>query len=183
MSFIIILLILAALALYIVAVYNSLVRLKNLCDEAWSGIDVQLKKRYNLIPNLVNSVKGYAKHEKDVFERVVEKRTAGIEARTVKEQEEAETALSQSLMSLFALAENYPDLKANSNFLDLQRQLQIIEDDIQKARRYYNGTARDYNIRIESFPSNLVAQQMNYGRREFFELESVDQRLNPTVSF
>lgn len=183
MSFIITLLVLAALALYIVAVYNSLVRLKNLCDEAWSGIDVQLKKRYNLIPNLVNSVKGYAKHEKDVFERVVEKRTAGINARTVKEQEEAEAALSQSLMSLFALAENYPDLKANSNFLDLQRQLQAIEDDIQKARRYYNATVRDYNIRIESFPSNLVAQQMNYGRREFFELESVDQRLNPTVSF
>jgi LemA protein len=183
MAFIVLLLALAAVALYVIAIYNSLIRLKNLCEEAWSGIDVQLKKRYNLIPNLVNTVKGYARHEKEVLENVVEKRSAGIQAKTVKEQEEAELALSRSLVNLLALAENYPDLKANQNFLDLQRQLQVIEDDIQKARRYYNGTVRDFNIRIESFPSNLVAQQLNFAKREFFELDNADQRQNPVVDF
>jgi len=183
MAFIIILAVVAIVAVYFVGIYNALVKLKHLVSEAWSGIDVQLRKRYNLIPNLLNTVKGYAKHEKDVLESVVEKRNAGLDARTVKDQEQAEQALSQSLMNLFALAENYPDLKANENFLDLQQQLTAIEDDIQKARRYYNGTVRNYNIKIESFPSSIVAGIAGHKPRDYFELEDLRQRKAPKVEF
>jgi LemA protein len=173
----------AAMALYGVTIYNSLIRLKNMVDEAWSGIDVQLKKRYNLIPNLVNTVKGYAKHEREVLEGVVEKRSEGINAQGVKDQEKAETGLTAALTKLFALAENYPDLKANQNFLDLQQQLKVVEEDIERARRYYNGTVRNYNIKIESFPSNIVAGMYNHQQREFFEIPEASQRAVPEVNF
>ncbi|SDZ46264.1 MULTISPECIES: LemA family protein [Rhodonellum] len=183
MALIVILILVALLAFYFVSIFNSLIQLKNLVDEAWSGIDVQLKRRYDLIPNIINTVKGYASHEKEVLEGVIEKRNAGINAHSVKEHGAAEGALSQSLGRLFALAESYPALKANENFLDLQNQLQLIESDIQNARRYYNGTVRDYSTKIEQFPSNIVANIAHHTQRDFFELENVSDRINPKVDF
>ena len=169
--------------IFIVGIYNKLVRLKNMVEEAWSGIDVQLKKRYSLIPNLVNTIKGYATHEKEVFENVAAMRSAGINAKTVAEQAKAENAITQALGKLFAVAENYPDLKANANFLGLQSELSSIEHDIQLARRYYNGTARDKNITVESFPSNLVASMFGFKKSDYFELEDAKERETPTVDF
>lgn len=169
--------------LFVISIYNKLVRLKNMVEEAWSGIDVQLKKRYSLIPNLVNTIKGYATHEKEVFENVAAMRSAGINAKTVEEHNKAENAITQALGRLFAVAENYPDLKANTNFLDLQNQLSTIEHDIQMARRYYNGTARDKNITVESFPSNLVASIFNFTKSDYFELENEKERETPAVDF
>ena len=169
--------------LYFAATYNSLVRLRNLMEESWSGVDVQLKKRYDLIPNLVNTVKGYATHENQTFVEVTEKRQMGIAAKTVKEQEQAEIALSRSLLNLFAVAENYPELKANENFLDLQNQLSKVEEDLQMARRYYNGTVRNMNIRVESFPSNIVANTFKFHKGDFFELETDQERQAPKVEF
>jgi len=169
--------------LYIATTFNALVRMRNLKEEAWSGVDVQLKKRYDLIPNIVNTVKGYASHEKETFEQVTEKRNLGINAKSVKEQEQAEIALSRSLMNLFAVAENYPELKANQNFIDLQNQLTKVEEDIQLARRYYNGTIRNFNIKIESFPSNLVASLFAFQKGDYFELEAEQQREAPQVKF
>lgn len=171
------------LLLILVIYYNRFVKLKNLCEEAWSGIDVQLKKRYNLIPNLVNTIKGYAIHEKEVFENVAEVRSTGINAETVKEQAQAENMITQALGRLFAVAENYPDLKANTNFLNLQSQLAEIEGDIENARRYYNGTARENNIGIESFPGNLVAATFNFNKFEYFEMDTPQARENPVVKF
>jgi len=169
--------------LYIASTYNSLIRIRNLKEEGWSGVDVQLKKRYDLIPNLVNTVKGYASHEKETFERVTEMRNMGINAKGVKEQEKAEIGLSRSLMNLFAVAENYPELKANQNFIDLQNQLSKVEDDIQMARRYYNGTVRNLNIKVESFPSNLVANMFAFKKADYFELDIEQQRQAPEVKF
>jgi LemA protein len=156
---------------YIVALFNGLVRLKNRTDEAWSDIDVQLKRRYDLIPNLVNTVKGYAAHEKEVFEKVTEARANAISAKDVKEQEHAENMLTGALKSLFAVAENYPDLKASQNFLELQQELTDTEDKIEAARRFYNANVRDLNIKIESFPSNIVASIFGYKHRNLFEIE------------
>jgi LemA protein len=171
------------IVVFIIGIYNKLVRLKNMVEEAWSGIDVQLKKRYSLIPNLVNTIKGYATHEKDVFENVAAMRSAGINAKTVEEQSKAENQITQALGRLFAVAENYPDLKANVNFIDLQNQLSSIEHDIQLARRYYNGTARDKNITVESFPSNIVANMFGFTKSDYFELDDVKERETPTVDF
>ncbi len=168
---------------FFIVVYNKLVKLRNMMQEGWSGIDVQLKKRYNLIPNLVNTVKGYAGHEKQVFENVAALRTMGINAKTVKEQEQAENQITQALGRIFAVAENYPDLKANANFIDLQKQLSEIEEDIQMARRYYNGTVRDHNIMVESFPSNIVANLFSFKKGEYFELKNHAERSVPTVEF
>lgn len=168
---------------FIIGIYNKLVRLKNMVEEAWSGIDVQLKKRYSLIPNLVNTIKGYATHEKEVFENVAAMRSAGINAKTIEEHSKAENAITQALGRLFAVAENYPELKANTNFLDLQNQLSAIEHDIQLARRYYNGTARDKNIAVESFPSNLVASMFGFTKSAYFELEDAIERETPNVDF
>jgi LemA protein len=180
----ILLLILIALVLAaLIFLFNRLVRSKNLVKEGWSGIDVQLRRRYNLIPNLVETVKGYAKHEKGVLEEVVKLRSQCIDAKKMGEQAQAENALTQALKGLFALAEAYPDLKANQNFLDLQKHLTEIEDQIQLARRYYNGTVRNFNIQIESFPSNLVAQIFNFKQAEFFEIEVATQREVPQVDF
>jgi len=162
----------AFLLLWFVYIYNVLIKLKNRVEEAWSDIEVQLKRRYNLIPNLVETVKGYAAHEKEVFEKVTQARSQAMQAQTLHEKAQAENMLSQTLKSLFALSENYPDLKANQNFLELQRELIDTEDKIQAARRFYNGNVRDFNTKIESFPSNLVAKIFNFKKREFFEAES-----------
>jgi LemA protein len=157
------------LAVWAVAIYNGLVRLKNRVDEAWSDIDVQLKRRYDLIPNLVNTVKGYAAHEKEVFEKVTEARTRAMGAQSAADKAQAENALSQTLKSLFAVAEAYPDLKANQNFLELQRELTDTEDKIQAARRFYNGNVRDFNTKIQVFPNNVFAGALGFAAREFFE--------------
>ena len=170
-------------AFYAIGIYNRLVKLKNLVAEAWSGIDVQLKKRYDLIPNLVETVKGYATHEKETFENVTRARSAAQQATTVEGQQAAENALKGSLVNLMAVAERYPDLKANTNFLDLQNKLSEVEGDIEKARRYYNGNVREQNTLIESFPSNLVANSFGFAKSVFFELENQAEKQAPSVKF
>ena len=174
---IIILIIIVILVAAIIGIYNGLIKLKNRVDEAWSDIDVQLKRRHDLIPNLINTVKGYAAHEKEVFEKVTEARTAAMGAQTPAEKENAENALSGTLKSLFAVAENYPDLKANQNFLELQRELTDTEDKIQAARRFYNGNVRDFNIKIETFPSNIIAGMLSFTKRDFFAAEEGDKEV------
>jgi lemA-like protein len=156
---------------FIVATYNGLVTLRNRVEEAWSDITVQLKRRTDLIPNLVNSVKGYATHEKEVFEKVTEARSAIMDAKGVKDTAEAENMLEGALKSLFAVAEAYPDLKANQNFMQLQQELVDTEDKIQASRRFYNGGVRDLNTKIQTFPANIVAGMFNFQAKEFFEVE------------
>ena len=174
---IIILVIIAVVAIWIVAVYNGLIRLKNRVDEAWSDIGVQLKRRYDLIPNLINTVKGYAAHEKELFEKVTEARTAAMGAQTPHDKEQAENMLSGTLKSLFAVAEAYPDLKANQNFLELQRELTDTEDKIQASRRFYNGNVRDFNTKIEVFPNNIIASMLKFVKREFFQIEEGEKEV------
>jgi len=156
---------------WLIGIYNSLIKLRNRTDEAWSDIDVQLKRRYNLIPNLVETVKGYATHERELFEKVTKARTAAMGAQDPTEKAQAENALSGTLKSLFAVAENYPDLKANQNFLELQKELSDTENKIQAARRFYNGNVRDFNIKIQKFPNTLVAGTLGFKERDFFEVE------------
>jgi LemA protein len=156
----------------IVLIYNRLVRSKVRTDEAWSDITVQLKRRYDLIPNLVNTVQGYATHEKTVFEDVTKARTAAMGAQTVGEAAQADNQFQQALKSLFAVAENYPDLKANQGFQQLQAELVDTEDKIQAARRFYNGAARDLNIKIQSFPTNIFAGLLGFKQREFFDVDA-----------
>lgn len=181
----IILIIVVLLILWGASIYNGLVKLRNRCKEAWSDIDVQLKRRYDLIPNLIETVKGYATHERELFEKVTEARTKAMEAKDLKEKGEAENNLSNTLKSLFAVAENYPDLKASENFLELQRELRDTEDKIQAARRFYNGNIRDFNIQIESFPSNIIASVFNFKQMEFFEIEEekAEEKEPPKVDF
>ncbi len=174
---------LVLLAFYAIAIYNKLVKLKNLVGEAWSGIDVQLKKRYDLIPNLVETVKGYAAHEKETFENVTRARAAAQQATTVEGQQAAEKQLSGALMNLLAVAEQYPDLKANANFLELQATLRDVEGDIEKSRRYYNGNVREQNTLIESFPSNIIANLFSFVKSVMFELENPAEKQAPTVKF
>jgi len=169
--------------IWIIAIFNKLVKNRNLVLEGWSGIDVQLKRRYDLIPNLVETVKGYAGHEKEVLEKVVELRNSAAQAQTASEKAPLENMLTQTLRQLFALAEAYPDLKANQNFLDLQGQLAEIEEQIQFARRYYNGTARDMNILVQSFPSNLIARSFSFNEADYFEIELATERETPKVQF
>lgn len=169
--------------LWLIAIYNGLVKSKNRTDEAWSDIDVQLKRRYNLIPNLVETVKGYAGHERELFEKVTQARSAAIGAQTTTEKAQAENFLSSTLKSLFAVAENYPDLKANQNFLELQRELTDTENKIQAARRFYNSNVRDFNIKIEKFPNNLVAGSLGFKKRDFFEIEEAAGREPVKVNF
>ena len=164
---------------FLIATYNSLVKLKNRVEEAWSDITVQLKRRTDLIPNLVNTVKGYAAHETGVFEKVTEARSAIMSAKGVAESAQAENMLEGALKSLFAVAEAYPDLKANQNFLQLQQELVDTEDKIQASRRFYNGGVRDLNTKIETFPVNLVAGMFNFSKREFFEVEDRASVENP----
>ena len=166
----------------IIAMYNGLIRLKNRVEEAWSDIDVQLKRRYDLIPNLINTVKGYAAHEREVFEKVTQARTQAMNAGSTHEKVEAENILSGTLKSLFAVSENYPDLKANQNFLELQRELTDTEDKIMAARRFYNGNVRDFNTKIEVFPTNIFAGMLNFSKREFFEAED-GEKGNVKVEF
>lgn len=168
---------------WLVAVYNGLIRFRNRTREAWSDIDVQLKRRYNLIPNLVETVKGYAKHERELFEKVTEARTRAMQAGSPEDKAKAENALSSTLKSLFAVAENYPELKASENFAKLQDELSDTENKIQAARRFYNGNVRDFNTKIEIFPNNLVAGMLKFQKFEFFEIEEAMERENVEVKF
>jgi len=170
------------LILWVALMYNSLIRGRNHCDEAWSNIDTELKRRYDLIPNLVNTVKGYAAHEREVMERVTQARTNAIASQgSPASQAGDENVLVDSLRRLLAVVENYPDLKANQNFLDLQEELVNTEDRIQRARRFYNGNVRDYNNRVEVLPSNIVARCFGLKKREFFEIKAAVEHKAPVV--
>jgi LemA protein len=173
----------AVLLLIGVVLYNRLVRNQQMVQEGWSGIDVQLKRRHDLIPNLVEAVKGYMGHERGVLEQVTELRAKSLQAAGVGDKARAEGALGAALANLFAVAENYPDLKASQNFIELQKSLADIEDQIQLARRYYNGAARNFNILIQSFPSNLVANTFKFTPVEYFEIEEAAERVVPKVAF
>ena len=175
--------ILAVVILWIIFTYNGLVKLRNRTKEAWADIDVQLKRRYNLIPNLVETVKGYAAHEREVFEKVTEARSKAMGAKDIKERGQAENMLSGTLKTLFAVSENYPQLRASENFLELQRELRDTEDKIQAARRFYNGNVRDLNIKIESFPANIIANSFKFKQMELFELEEPEKREPVKVKF
>jgi LemA protein len=164
-------------------VYNGLIRLKNRVEEAWSDIDVQLKRRYDLIPNLVETVKGYAKHEAETLEKVVQARNMAMGAQGTGEHAKAENMLTDTLKSVFALSEAYPDLKANQNFLQLQDELRDAEDKIQAARRFYNANVRDFNTKIQVFPNNVVAAQLKFEKYEFFEITNAAEREAVKVSF
>jgi LemA protein len=168
---------------YVLLAYNGLVRRRNQADEAWSDIDIQLKRRHNLIPNLVETVKGYATHERQAFENVTQARARALGAQTPAEHVNAENALTATLKTLFAVTENYPDLKANANFLELQRELSDTENKIQAARRFYNTTVRDFNTAIQSVPTNIIASLFNFKAREFFEVEDEAVRSVPKVTF
>lgn len=169
--------------LYGVSIYNRLVKLRNLVQEAWSSIDVMLKKRHDLIPNLVETVKGYATHERETLENVTKARNLAVGADSVEAKEAAEKNLNQAMVNLFAVAEQYPDLKANANFQQLQAELSSIENDIEKSRRYYNGTVRENNTLVESFPSNIIANMCKFEKSKFFELENIADREVPNVKF
>lgn len=180
-----ILLAIVAVALYGIFIYNGLVKARQMAEEAWSGIDVQLKRRADLIPNLVETVKGYAAHERETLEAVVaaRNRALAVPAGDVEGRAVAEGILGQALGKLFALSEAYPDLKANQNFLELQRSLEGVEGELQMARRYYNGAARDLNVKVESFPSNIVAGQFGFTKKPYFEIDNPADRAVPSVKF
>lgn len=184
----ILLIVLAMIVIGVIFMYNGLVSLRNRTKEAWSDIDVQLKRRYDLIPNLLETVKGYAAHEQTTLTKVIEARNAAMQAHdasgsSMQEKLQAENALSSTLKSIFALSENYPDLKANQNFLKLQDELSDTENKIQASRRFYNGNARDLNTRIETFPSNIIAGTFRFTKVEFFEVADAAQRENVQVKF
>jgi LemA protein len=171
--------------IYVIFIYNRLVSTRQMSEEAWSGIDVQLKRRADLVPNLIETVKGYASHERGVFDEVTRLRTAAqsVPPGDVEARAKAEGALSLGLGRLLAVAENYPELKASTNFLELQQQLGTLENEIQMARRYYNGAVRNLNTMIQSIPSNLVASQFRFEQRQYFEIEQPADRAVPKVSF
>jgi LemA protein len=180
----IVILVVVGLAVLVLAgMYNSLVQLRVRADSAWSDIDVQLKRRHDLIPNLVETVKGYAAHEKGTFENIAKFRSQAMQATTPGDKAVAENQLSGALKSLFAVAENYPELKASEQFTGLQSSLNSIEDNIQNARRYYNAVIRDYNTRVQSFPVNIIAGIFGFQTRQFFEVESPEDRQNVQVKF
>jgi len=184
MTLIAILIIVIILIAAVVTIYNRLVRLRNTVKSSWSDIDVQCKKRFDLVPNLVETVKGYAAHEKTVFEKVTQARSMAMQASSPAEMAKAEDMIRDTLKSLFAVAEAYPELKANANFMQLQTQLQELENNIEYARRYYNAVVRDFNILIESFPSNLIASMFNFKQAELFQLETPEVERKPVkVSF
>ena len=168
--------------LLVISIYNGLIRLKIRTEESWSDIDVQLKRRHDLIPNLIETVKGYAQHEKYVFEKVTLARSQAMQAQSIHDKAQAENFLSDTLKSLFAVSENYPDLKASQNFLKLQDELADTENKVQASRRFYNGNARDLNIKIDIFPSNIVARILNFTKREFFQAEE-EAKAVPQVKF
>ena len=182
-GFLIILAVVVIVAFAAVGIYNGLIRLRNTSEQAWSDVDVQLKRRHDLVPNLVETVKGYASHEKETFEKVVQARNQAMGAGSPEDKAMAENFLQSTLKSLFALAEAYPELKANQNFIELQSELSEIEEHIQLARRYYNAVVRDLNTKIESVPSNIVAGMFGFEKREYFELDSTEERKVPEVKF
>jgi LemA protein len=173
----------AAVVIYLIVIFNRLIRQRNMVREGWSGIDVQLRRRTDLIPNLVETVKAYAAHERTLFEDITRKRASSIAAADVKGQADAERALVGSLGRLMAVAEAYPELKANQNFLELQKQLAEIEDQIQMSRRYYNGAVRNFNISTQSFPDIMVARPFGFREEPFFELESRAEGAAPQIGF
>lgn len=174
--------ILLVIALYVISTYNTLIRMKNKIEEALATIEAYLKKRYDLIPNLVETVKGYAKHEKQTFTDVIEARNKVMTAVGFDEMSKSENALKETLKSLFALAESYPELKANQNFLDLQTQLTKIEDDILQSRKYYNGVVKSFNTKIEIFPNSMVATAFKFEKREYYKINE-EEKQNVKVSF
>lgn len=181
-----ILVVIGAVVLWLIATYNVLVKMKNRVKEAWSDIDVQLKRRYNLIPNLVETVKGYASHEDKVFNDVTEARSKAMAAEksgNPQESAKAENMLAGTLKTLFAVAENYPELKADENFLELQRELSDTENKIQASRRFYNGNVRDFNTKQEQFPTNMIASMFGFKPAEFFEIEDEAEKAVPNVKF
>ncbi|MFC1632636.1 LemA family protein [Patescibacteria group bacterium] len=181
----IIVIVVAIIVIWLIAVYNGLVTLRNRVKEAWSDIDVQLKRRHDLIPNLIETVKGYAKHEDKVFREVTEARANAIKAQEVSPEKagKAENMLTNTLKSLFAVAENYPELKANTNFLELQEELSDTENKISASRRFYNGNVRDFNTKQEVFPSNIVAGMFRFKKSDFFELDDEAEKEAPKVQF
>lgn len=178
-----VLIIIVLLLVAAIAIYNGLVQSRNRVDEAWSDIEVQLKRRYDLIPNLVNTVKGYAKHEEGVFTKVTDARAAAMAAPNPGAKLAAENQLSQTIRSLFAVAENYPELKANQNFLSLQTDLTDTEDKIQAARRFYNGNVRDYNTKLQTFPSNIFANMFGFVAKTFFDVDNKAENQPVNVQF
>jgi LemA protein len=183
MALIVVLVLVGGAVLVLAGMYNGLVQLKVRADSAWSDIDVQLKRRHDLIPNLVETVKGYAAHEKGTFENIAKFRSQAMQATTPGDKAQAENQLSGALKSLFAVAENYPELKASEQFTGLQASLNSIEDNIQNARRYYNAVIRDYNTRVQSFPTNIIAGMFGFTARQFFEVEAPGDRENVQVKF
>ncbi len=174
---------LALIVIVVIGIFNRLIRCKNLMKEGWSGIDVQLKRRHDLIPNLVETVKGYKQYEQKLLKEVTDIRSKLTKSENPREKGKLESGLSQALKSIFAVAEAYPELKANQNFINLQNTLTEIEDQIQLARRYYNGSVRDYNILVQSFPANVVAGAFNFKEGEFFEVDYATERKVPDVKF
>jgi LemA protein len=168
---------------WLITIYNNLITKQNLTKESWSGIDIQLKRRHDLIPNLLESVKGYMSHEKEVLEEVTALRARSMTANSVTEKANVEGMLTSALSRIMALSENYPDLKANQSFLNLEANLVGIEENIQLARRYYNGAARDFNIKLESFPINFAAKLFNFKTVSYFTLDDVSERTVPTIKF
>jgi len=175
------LIIIAVIILWFIITYNLFIRDRNLIKEAWSGIDVQLKRRHNLIPGLVETVKAYSTYERKLFNEITEKRSKAEQVQNLKDKAAAETDISGMLKNLFLVVEDYPDLKANVNYLDLQTQLTDIEDQLQYSRRYYNGTVRNYNIRVESFPGNIIAGIFGFKPEDFFEIILATERKTPKV--
>ena len=186
MTFWIIIAVVAALVLWLIMTYNSLVATRNQVDEGWSDIDVQLKRRHDLIPNLIETVKGYATHEKELFTKVTEARASAINAQASGDPaavSQSENMLAGTLKSLFAVAENYPQLKADANFAKLQDELTDTENKVQASRRFYNGVVRDFNTKVQVFPTNMIAGMFKFTKRNFFELDNEAERANPTVKF
>jgi LemA protein len=181
MQIYILLALLGLIGIYALLVYNRLIKLENLSVEAWSGIDVQLKKRHDLIPRLVEIVKGYATHEKTLLESIAMLRTKAMGTSDIKEQEQTQIEISKSLGNLIVVVENYPELKANQNFLELQKEISVVEHDLQRARRYYNGTVRNMNILVQQFPSSLVASIFGKTRKQFFDIKNETERAVPVV--
>lgn len=182
-ALIILLIIVGAVVLMVIGMYNSLITLRNRCDNAWSQVDVQLRRRYDLIPNLVETVKGYAKHEREVFEKVTQARASAINAQTVKEQGQAENMLTGALKSLFAVAEAYPDLKANQNFLMLQEELAGTEGKVAYARQFYNDVVMKFNMKQQVFPSNIIANMFGFKIKDYFQIEDEIAKGPVKVSF
>lgn len=171
------------IGIWVFSTYNSLVKLKNNVEEGFSTMDVYMKKRYDLVPNLVETVKGYAKHEKETLTAVINSRNSALSATSIKDKAQSEAQLTEAIKSLFALAESYPELKANTNFLDLQQQLTAVEQDIANSRKYYNSVVKMLNNKVEMFPSNLVAKWFKFTRKDMFEVSSSAERENVKVQF